>query len=176
MRSHPGGKEHTLRMLELAELPEGASVLDMGAGAGEALELMRSLGFEAAGIDLEPRSPLVRQGDFLHTGFPDESFDAVLTQCAFFVSGDQTGAVREAYRLLRKGGKLLLSDVFFTDPQDMLRNAGFTVIYSEDMTGLWREYYLEALWRDDALCCGIPKGKSSYHFLIGRKDGNHGSV
>ena len=170
MRSHPGGKEHTLRMLKLAELPEGAAVLDMGAGAGETLKLMRSSGFEAVGIDLEPRSPLVQQGDFLNTGLPDESFDAVLSQCAFFVSGDQPGAIVEAYRLLRKGGKFLLSDVFFSEPQEMLRRAGFDVICSEDLTGLWREYYLEALWRDDALCCEIPKGKSSYFFLIGRKD------
>jgi ubiquinone/menaquinone biosynthesis C-methylase UbiE len=175
MRGHPGGDGHTLRLLELAELPEGAFVLDMGAGAGESLALFRERGFKAEGIDLAPRSELVERGNFLHTEYPDETFDAVVSQCAFFVSGDQPGAIREAYRLLRKGGKLLLSDVFFSDPQDMLRSAGFDVIWSEDMSGLWKEYYLEALWRDDALCYEIPKGNSSYHVLIGRKDGNHGS-
>ena len=33
MNGHPGGAEHTRHMLELADLPAGAGVLDMGAGA-----------------------------------------------------------------------------------------------------------------------------------------------
>ena len=33
-------------------------------------------------------TPTVEQGDLLRTGFPAGSFDAVLSQCAFFVSGD----------------------------------------------------------------------------------------
>ena len=170
MNAHPGGEAHTRRMLELAGLPVGASVLDLGAGAGETVALLRGLGFRAEGIDLAPRSPRVAQGDLLHAAYPDESFDAVISQCAFFVSGDQPGALREAYRLLRPGGKLLLSDVFFDDPAALLRAACFTLLHVEDRTPLWREYYLEALWRGDAPCCERPKGKSSYWLLIGRKD------
>ena len=171
MRSHPGGEAHTRRMLALAELPAGASILDLGAGAGETLSLLRAEGFSARGIDLEPRGAAVERGDLLHAAFPDGSFDAVLSQCAFFVSGDPEGALREAKRLLRPGGKLLLSDLFFEDPAALLRRAGFTPLCAENMTAAWREYYLEALWRDDAPCCERPKGKSSYWLLIGRKDG-----
>ena len=170
MRGHPGGLAHTRRMLSLAGLPEGARVLDMGAGSGEALAILRELGFHAEGIDLEPCGPDVARGDFLRTPFPDASFDAVLSQCAFFVSGDQPGALREAHRLLRTGGTLLLSDVFFEDPAAMLRSAGFTPIFVEDMTPLWREYFLEALWRDACPVCEIPRGKCEYRLLIGRKD------
>lgn len=170
MNAHPGGEAHTRRMLELAGLPAGASVLDLGAGAGETVALLRGLGFQAAGVDLAPRSPLVAQGDLLHSAYPDGCFDAVISQCAFFVSGDQPGALREAYRLLRPGGKLLLSDVFFEAPLPLLTAAGFTLLRAEDLTDAWREYYLEALWREDAPCCEIPRGKSSYWLLIGRKD------
>ena len=170
MNRHPGGEAHTRRMLELAELPTGASVLDMGAGGGETVALLRALGYDAEGIDLSPRSPLVKQGDLLHTAYPDGSFDAAVSQCAFFVSGDQPGALREAYRLLRPGGKLLLSDLFFEDPAALFRAAGFEILCAEDMTDAWRDYYLEALWRGDAPCCEIPRGKSSYWLLIGRKD------
>ena len=35
MNGHPGGIEHTRRMLMLADLPAGARILDMGAGSGE---------------------------------------------------------------------------------------------------------------------------------------------
>ncbi len=170
MNGHPGGEAHTRRMLELAGLPSGASVLDMGAGAGETVALLRGLGLQAEGIDLAPRSPEVRQGNLLHTAYPDGSFDAVISQCAFFASGDQPGAMREAKRVLKAGGLLLLSDVFFEQPVPLLTASGFTVFSSEDITPRWREYYLEALWRGEAPCFGHPKGKSSYWLLIGRKD------
>ena len=169
MKGHPGGEAHTRRLLELAALPTGARVLDMGAGAGESVQLMRSLGLEVRGIDLEPRGENVEKGNFLHTPVPDASFDAVLSQCAFFISGDQAGALREAYRILRPGGMLLLSDVFFEDPEQLLRSAGFAMTYTENMTTLWREYYLEALWRDDGPCCKIPRGKCEYWLMIGKK-------
>ena len=176
MRSHPGGEGHTRRMLELAALEPGARVLDLGAGAGEAVSLLRSLGYAARGIDLEPRGEPVEQGDLLRAPFPDGSFDAVLSQCAFFVSGDQPGALREAARLLVPGGRLLLSDVFFEDPGPLLRAAGFALVRAEDMTEIWREYYLEALWRDETPCCAIPKGKSGYWLLIAEKEKTNGSV
>ena len=169
MKSHPGGEEKTRRLIELAALSPGASVLDMGAGAGETLALLRSLGYAAEGIDLAPRADGVERCDFLHTEYPDGSFDAVLGECAFFVSGDQPGALREAQRLLKPGGALLLSDVFFAPPAPLLQSAGFEILSIEDMTPEWKEYYLDALWREDEPCCEIPRGKCGYYLLIGRK-------
>ena len=176
MNGHPGGIEHTRRMLMLADLPAGASILDMGAGSGEAIKLLRNAGYEATGIDLEPRGEGVEQGSFLHTPYPGGCFDAVLSQCAFFVSGDQPGALREAYRLLRPGGKLLLSDVFFEAPVPLTEAAGFTVLHCEDLTPQWRAYYLEALWREETDCCVLPKGKCGYDIVIARKDGSDGPL
>ncbi len=169
MKGHPGGEAHTRHMLELAALPRAARILDMGAGAGETLLLLRALGFDTVGIDLSPRAPEVLQGDFLAAPFPDGSFDAVFSQCAFFVSGDMPGALREAHRLLCPGGKLLLSDVFFEAPLPLLEREGFSVLSAEDMTTQWREYYLEALWREEADCCPPPKGKCGYWLLIAER-------
>jgi SAM-dependent methyltransferase len=118
----------------------------------------------------------VQPGDLLRAPFPDGSFDAVLSQCAFFVSGDQSGALKEAARLLRPGGRLLLSDVFFEDPLPLLEKAGFRLLRREDLTAAWREYYLEALWREDAPCCEIPRGKCSYWLLIAEKEEQDGSL
>ena len=176
MNAHPGGAAHTHRMLELAALHPGACILDLGAGAGETLDLLRSLGYVAEGIDLAPRSDTVQEGNLLHTGLPDESCDAVISQCAFWVSGDVPGALRESYRLLRSDGVLLLSDVEFEPLRPMAEAAGFHILYEEDMTSLWKEYYIEAIWRGDPLCCELPRKKCRYRLLIGRKDGNNGSV
>ena len=176
MNGHPGGEAHSRRMLELAALPQGARILDMGAGAGETLRLLRGSGFDAVGIDLSPRAREVKRGDFLRAPFPDASFDAVLSQCAFFVSGDRPAALREARRLLKPGGKLLLSDLFFEDPAALLRAAGFALLRAEELTPLWRAYYFDALWRGDAPCCEIPRGKSSYWLLIAQKEEQNGSL
>ncbi|MBO5555879.1 MAG: class I SAM-dependent methyltransferase [Oscillospiraceae bacterium] len=175
MNGHPGGEAHTLHMLKKAGLSAGASILDMGAGAGETLTLLRERGFVCRGIDREPRNEDVEKGDFLHLPYPAKSFDAVISQCAFFVSGDAPGALWEARRVLKPGGKLLLSDVFFAPPGPLLEAAGFAVTYAEDMTAQWRAYYLEALWKEEAPCCTLPGKKSSYWLLIGERR-DHGSV
>ena len=169
MNAHPGGEAHTRRMLELAALPRGARVLDMGAGAGRTVRLLRAMGFDVSGIDREARGEGVEEGDFLHAPYPDGSFDAVIGECSFFVSGDQAGALLQAHRLLGDGGLLLLSDVFFAPPEPLLRRAGFEILLLEDRTAEWRTYYLEALWRGGAPCCELPGGKASYYSLIGRK-------
>ena len=172
MKGHPGGEAHSLRMLELSGLEKGAKILDMGAGSGETVLLLQRLGYDAQGIDLEPGAEIIRQGDFLNTGYGDGFFDAVLSQCAFFVSGNIPAALLESHRILKHGGLLLLSDVCFM-PGDGLRqlveNCGFSVLHQEDMTALWREYYIEALWAGTADC--VPCGKKcTYQLLIGRKE------
>jgi len=111
MKGHPGGREHSLRMLELAALPPGARILDMGAGAGETLALLRESGFDAVGIDLSPRTPEVLRADCLCAPFPDGSFDAIISQCAFFVSGRAAGSAQapQARRKASAVGRVLRS-------------------------------------------------------------------
>ena len=64
MLGHPGGEKHSRYLIELSFLTPPAKWLDMGAGDGETVNLLRSLGFEAEGIDLSPRGENVTQGDF----------------------------------------------------------------------------------------------------------------
>lgn len=169
MKGHPGGQENTRQLLALSGLGSGASILDMGAGAGETVELLRRLGYAARGIDLAPRSKLVEQANMHATGFPGGSFDGVISQCAFYVSGDVDKALAESHRLLKPGGKLLLADVFFQEPGPLLARAGFLILHAVDMTARWRAYYLEALWRGEE-CCPSPGGRCSYWMLVCGKE------
>ena len=166
MTRHPGDTRH---LIALAGLRPGARVLDLGAGDGDSVRLLRSCGFDAVGIDRK-EAPDVEAGDLLHTGIADASFDAVMSECAFFVSGDVPGALRESARLLKPGGTLLLADVFFEDPASLLEAAGLRLIVKEDWTDAWREYYLRSIWEGTAEPCPMAKGKSQYWMLIGRKD------
>lgn len=167
MKRHPGGEAQTRRMIAAAGFKPGARVFDMGAGDGESVRLLRALGYEAEGVDLAPRGEGVQEGDFLRMDCADESYDGVISECAFWISGDQRGAFREAARLLKKGGVLAVADVFYADAEETARRAGFEVLYAEDQTAQWREYYIEAIWRGEAGPCG--GGKCAYQMLIGRK-------
>ena len=167
MQGHPGGDAHTRYLIELSFLPPGSRWLDMGAGDGQALAILEEEGFSAVGIDLSPRSPRVETGNFFHTPYESGSFDAALSQCSFYVSGNVPLALTEAARLLRKGGKLVFSDV--TEDVVVLLNqvraAGFAVRHLEDLTPQWKQYYLEALWREEVSCPPV-KGKISYVLFV----------
>ena len=164
MRKHPGGEQHSRYLIELSFLEAPAKWLDMGAGDGETVRLLRTLGHSAEGIDLEPRSEIVAQGDYLRAPYEDGCFDGIISECSFFSSGDVPGALREAGRLLRKGGKLVFSDVTENVVQllNQCRQAGFAVRHLEDLTEQWREYYLECLWREE----NVPTGKGLSYVLF----------
>ncbi len=167
MLGHPGGEKHSRYLIELAFLEAPSKWLDMGAGDGSAVRLLRSLGHEARGIDLEPRGKDVIRGDYLHTPWQDGLFDGILSQCSFYTCGDVPGALQEASRLLRKGGKLVFSDVTenVVTLLNQCRQAGFAVRHIEDLTEKWKEYYLEALWTQDDVC--LPQGKRLSYVLFG---------
>ena len=167
MLGHPGGEKHSRYLIELAFLETGAKWLDMGAGDGNAVGLLRNSGYLAEGIDLEPRGKDVTRGNFLSAPWQEGFFDGILSQCSFYVGGDVPGALKEAARLLRKGGKLVFSDVT-EDVVTLLtqcRQAGFAVRHLEDLTEEWKEYYLEALWTQDDVCLK-PGKKISYVLFV----------
>ena len=166
MLGHPGGEAHSRYLIELNFLEPGSKWLDMGAGDGETVQILRQLGHWAEGIDLLPRGEDVAQGDYLHAPYADNTFDGIISQCSFYVSGDVPGALREAGRMLRKGGKLVFSDVT-EDVVKLLnhcRQAGFAVRHLEDLTDQWKEYYLEALWSQDNVC--LPQGRKVSYVLF----------
>ena len=110
---HPGGKEMTVRLLDLSGICPPARILELGAGGGAAAGYLKSLGFEVKAIDLNPAGPDVEPGDMRKLDFAEESFDCCLAECSISGCGDGGAALREAFRVLKQDGCLLVSDVFF---------------------------------------------------------------
>ena len=109
MYRHPGGENAVLNLIGRASLAPGAKVIDLGAGDGDAVRLLRALGYEANGVDITPGED-VDSGDLFNLDCELGSFDAVLSQCTFLLTGDVPGAMAAAGRILRPGGILLYSD------------------------------------------------------------------
>lgn len=172
MERHPGGTDAALRLVELAGLAPPCRIIDLGAGSGESVRRLRALGFDAVGIDLEPGAD-VECGDILAPPFGDASFDAALSECSFFLTGDPERALREAARLLRPGGKLLYSDVCAGGEAWLRRAAlaaGLRAETVEDITDEWKRYYIEALWRGEAECPHHGVRNCRYIYAVLRKE------
>ena len=83
MNRHPGGEAQTLHLLENIEWKKEMKALDLGAGEGDTVRILKSFGLDAHGVDLFPRSSDVETGNFLHLQYPSDSIDLCISQCAF---------------------------------------------------------------------------------------------
>jgi SAM-dependent methyltransferase len=96
-----------------------ARVLDAGCGAGEYVFALGELGAEVLGIEYlaekveqfersHPGDGRVRRGDIARIDTSDCSFDVVLMNEVLEHVPDEGAALREVWRILRPGGRLLL--------------------------------------------------------------------
>jgi SAM-dependent methyltransferase len=154
--------------LAVAGLHPGQTVLDLGSGGG--LDVLLSArrvtpGGTAYGLDASPdmlalaranaAAAGVTNATFLHghienIPLPDQHVDVVISNCVINLSTDKPRVIAEAFRVLRPGGRLGVSDVIADEGTDPAQLAD-----AEQRIGCLNGALTQAQYRDLLLAAGF---------------------
>ncbi len=150
--------------LALSEVKEGDIVLDLGSGAGiDILLAAKTVGPKGRAIGIDMTDEMiakaheniansglenveVRKGIIEDLPVESESVDLVISNCVINLSPEKPNVFAEIARVLKPGGRMLVSDIVVTDLPDSIRKD--QALYNSCVAGAIREEeYVDGLRR-----------------------------
>jgi len=208
-QDHYGGLDANDVLAAAAGIGEGVRVADFCAGLGGPARYFASrYGALVTGVELTPArvrgaGELTRlvglheqvqivEGNIMEAPLPNQSVDVVVSQEALLHIPDRRRAMAEAFRILKRGGRLAFTDWVAPAPlasedadllwegqavqalespesyRDVLTGVGFRVRSSEDLTAEWAVLLKARLamyqkLRLEAEAAGTPSGHDAFH-------------
>jgi len=208
-QDHYGGIAATDALAAAASIGRGTEVADFCAGLGGTVRyLAHRYGARVTGVELTPSrvaaaqelialvglqdSARVQQGNVMEVSLADGSMEVVVSQEALCHVPDRRRALAEAYRILRSGGRLAMTDWIANTPLsaedaklmwdgmaiqpletlssygDIAKQAGFRVQTAADLTEEWGPILEQRLamyqrLREEARRAGTPMGHDAFH-------------
>ena len=208
-QDHYGGLTATDELAQGARIRNGSRVADFCAGLGGTVRyLAHRYGANVTGIELTParvagaqeltkrvglqETARVIEGNVLEVPLADASMDAVVSQEAFCHVPDLKKALIEAFRILRKDGRMAFTDWIANEPLTaddaqlmwdgmaiqplrsisdychLVESSGLRVLSATDLTDEWGPILKERLamyqrLREEARQAGTPTGHDAFH-------------
>jgi len=149
--------------IALANISEGDTVLDLGSGAGfDSFLAVRKVGNsgKVIGVDmtdemLEKARNLAikygfknvefRKGDIEELPVDSESIDVIISNCVINLAPDKSKVFKEAYRVLKKTGKMYVSDIVLLEELTCKQRADEKLIAGCVGGAVLKDEYLEII-------------------------------
>jgi len=159
-----------LQVAEFGGVKEGEHVLDAGCGVGgSSIFLAKVHGCTTQGITLSTKQVETCRknarvegvaekcsfelADYTNTGFPDNTFDVVCAIESVCYARDKNDFLKEAFRILKPGGTLVVADFFGSDQVKDAKNHPLMVKMAE--TWAIERFANQTEFQDDAQSVGF---------------------
>ncbi len=175
----------------IASLQPGQTVLDLGSGAGfDAFLAARAVGTtgHVIGVDMTPEMVTkaranAKKGGYRHVEFrlgeiealpvADATIDVIISNCVINLCPDKRPVYREAFRVLRAGGRLAVSDVVARQelPEEVKRDLA---LHSGCLAGATLKSELEAILKEAGFTDIVIRPKGNTDEVIGSWESKRG--